>query len=154
MPYETMPYIQRGGGIFNTIADVARRFIMPEISRGTKLAAQLGTRALKSKAASNIIDSAKTAVKDGLVHAANQVVAGEHPGKAVQSGANKTAATISSTLKQEAQKVGKQLKRKLTTIDEPNVKKKKKSVPAFKATSKAKPVQKIKKSKKSLKSLI
>ena len=146
-----MPYIQRGGGLFYSIGDVARRFIMPNLSRATKLAEQIGEKAIKSKAAKNVVESAKSAVTDGLAHAASQVIEGNAPGKAVQQAANKTANTISNTLKKEAKKMGRNLSKRPKPTTNDNIPlKKAKLTPNKPKKQKQKPKQSVKQASKRL----
>ena len=105
-----MPYIQRGGGLFSAVGDLAKRFALPWFVRAVKTAQSGATEAIKSEATKNIVKHAKKAVQDGIVNASNQVLQGENVGKALVDSSNKAKDKIVKAV--QAEVAGKGKKRK------------------------------------------
>ena len=109
-PY--VPYIQRGGGIFSTIADVAKRYVMPFFTRAAKMTGESFMDAAQSAPIQNVIDHAKKAVTEGIKDASGRILQGENVGQALKTVTNQTKSSIANKLKDEAARVGTALRQK------------------------------------------
>ena len=101
-----MPYIQQGGGIFSSLADMAKRYAMPFFVSAAKTAKSGAVRAIKSDTTKNLVNQAKKAVEDGLYDASGRILEGENVGEAIKQTSSLTKQKIENHVKQEAQKLG------------------------------------------------
>ena len=109
-PY--MPYIQRGGGIFSSLGDMAKRYILPFFVTAAKTAKSGALKAVKSNATKNIVKNAKKAVESGIYNASNQILQGQNVGDVIKKTSNATRNKITSNIKQELLKKPRNNKRR------------------------------------------
>lgn len=138
-PFHAGAYIQRGGGIFSAMSDLAKRYVMPFFTTAGKTAISGLSKAAKSKATKTIVNKAKDAVEQGLYDAGGKILQGENIGNAIKSSSSKTKEKIQDAMQTEAKKVGTNLRKRAANIDEvPSKKAKKEPKTVSKQKSKTK----------------
>ena len=138
-PFYAGSYIQRGGGIFSAISDLAKRYVMPFFTRVGKTAISGLTDAAKSDTTKKIVKKAKDAVEQGLYDAGGQILQGENIGTAIKKTSTKAKNKIKNIVQEEAHKMGSSLRKQAENLNEPPAKK-----------AKIEPKTKVKKKKKKL----
>ena len=108
----SVPYIQRGGGIFSSIADVAKRYVLPFFTKAAKQTGESFLDVGGPDIVKGVIDHAKKAVEDGLRDASGKILQGENVGETIKNVTNKTKDSITDKLKTEASKVGAKLQKR------------------------------------------